>query len=290
MLAGHRIKQINDFGFIALDILYTEAVDFGTVTVRVQNSLGVDEASSTLSQLGAGPAQCPRFTSSFQNVNNAKEGESIQLQATLEPAKDPNLRVEWYWTPVGAAATGGLGRPITHGSRVKTIHDFGFVVFEISPVYGEDSGTYTCVARNTAGEAVATASVVVESKKGLTFDSQLPADMRDSSLQKIQQLESASLHTYIPEQTAVGPSTAPRFLSTAHDVDVKEGGMAHFELRVEPAGDNTLQIEWYHDGKAIDVGSRFHRINDFGFIILEISGVRPIFFSGLHPCLPDYTI
>lgn len=98
--------------------------------------------------------------------------------------------------------------------------------------------------------------------------------MRDSSIQKIQQLESASLHHYIPDTGPVGPTQAPRFTSTAHDVDVKEGGMAHFELRFEPANDNTVKIEWFHNGKPVDVGSRFRRIDDFGFIILEIKDIQ----------------
>ncbi|XP_055338080.1 LOW QUALITY PROTEIN: titin-like [Paramacrobiotus metropolitanus] len=272
--AGHRVRTINDFGYIALDILYVRREDFGKVTCRVHNSLGVDEASTTLSPLGTGPQPAPQFTTPLQNISNVQEGENIHLQATLEPAKDPKLSVEWYWN----------GKPIIHGSRVKTIHDFGFVVLEISPVYGEDSGTYTAVARNEAGEAVTSSSVTVESKKGLILDSQLPSDMRDSSIQKIQQIESASMHTYIPETGPVGPTQPPRFVSSAHDVDAKEGGMAHFELRFEPANDNTVTIEWFHNGRPVDVGSRFRTINDFGFIILEIKDLQAR-DAGVYTCV-----
>ena len=132
LLDASRNKQINDFGYIALDILYTRLEDFGMVSVKVHNSMGIDETSAPLTQPGVGPTKPPRFTSSLQNVSNAKEGDNIHLQATLEPAKDPNLTVSWYRN----------GHPIIHGSRVKTIHDFGFVVFEISPVYAEDSGNF----------------------------------------------------------------------------------------------------------------------------------------------------
>lgn len=134
------------------------------------------------------------------------------------------------------------------------------------------------------GQAVTSASVLVESKKGLILDSQLPDDMRDSSIYKIQQLESVSIHNFIPDSGPVGPTQAPRFTSTAHDVDVKEGGMAHFELRFEPANDNTVKIEWFHNGRPIDVGSRFTRINDFGFIILEIKDIQGR-DAGIYTCV-----
>lgn len=130
------------------------------------------------------------------------------------------------------------------------------------------------MARNQAGEAVTTASIMVEGKKGLILESQLPAEMRDSSMQKIQQIESASMHTYVADTTVTKPTQPPRFVAQAHDVEVTENSMAHFELRLEPSGDNTMQIDWYHNGKSVDVGSRFNRINDFGFVILEINAVK----------------
>jgi titin len=66
--AGHRVKQINDFGFLALDILYTRLEDFGNVTVRVHNSLGVDETSTQLTQLGKlCPSPSPLYINCFSN-------------------------------------------------------------------------------------------------------------------------------------------------------------------------------------------------------------------------------
>lgn len=39
------------------------------------------------------------------------------------------------------------------GHRFRTFHDFGFVSLDILDVYAEDSGTYTCVAKNALGQA-----------------------------------------------------------------------------------------------------------------------------------------
>lgn len=45
----------------------------------------------------------------------------------------------------------------------------------------------------------------------------------------------------------------------------------------------TLQVEWYHNGKALWSGSRIKTINDFGFVILEIAGCYQR-DGGLYQC------
>jgi hypothetical protein len=42
--------------------------------------------------------------------------------------------VEWFHN----------GKPLSAGSRIKTINDFGFVILEVAGVYQRDSGLYTC--------------------------------------------------------------------------------------------------------------------------------------------------
>ena len=60
----------------------------------------------------------------------------------------PNaLQTEWYHN----------GKPMKASSRFRTFCDFGFVILEISPVYPEDSGEFTCRAYNEVGEATSTA-------------------------------------------------------------------------------------------------------------------------------------
>jgi hypothetical protein len=60
--------------------------------------------------------------------------------------------VEWFWN----------GKPLKTGSRFRTFCDFGFVILEISPVYPEDSGEYSCRAFNDYGQAVTTATMKVQ--------------------------------------------------------------------------------------------------------------------------------
>lgn len=36
--------------------------------------------------------------------------------------------------------------------------------------------------------------------------------------------------------------------------NLNEGEPAHFECRVEPVGDASMKIEWFHNGRLLDTG------------------------------------
>merc|ERR1712200_297842 len=55
-----------------------------------------------------------------------------------------------------------------------------------------------------------------------------------------------------------------------HDITCYEGQPAHFDCRIEPIGDGSMRVDWFHDDKPIQIGSRIHTINDFGFVVLDI--------------------
>jgi hypothetical protein len=46
-------------------------------------------------------------------------------------------------------------------NRMSTLHDFGFVAFDLKYTRPDDTGTYTCKATNTIGEAVISANLQV---------------------------------------------------------------------------------------------------------------------------------
>jgi hypothetical protein len=64
------------------------------------------------------------------------------LEARLEPVSDNQMRVEWFHND----------HPV-HSSRIKTIHDFGFVILELYPVEPQDNGRWICRATNNEGTA-----------------------------------------------------------------------------------------------------------------------------------------
>lgn len=213
----------------------------------------------------------PVFTVPLSNVDSLREGENVHFEARVIPTDDPRLKIEWYWN----------GKPLKTGSRFRTFCDFGFVILEISPVYPEDSGEYSCRAINEYGEAVTTASMKVQGKRSIILESQLPKGM-EGTIDRIAELEGLGVQygESTPEEEVGKP---PEFITSPADLSINENGLAHFECRLTPIHDPSLQVEWYHNGKALWSGSRIKTINDFGFVILEIAGCYQR-DSGLYTC------
>jgi len=81
-----------------------------------------------------------------------------------------------------------------------------------------------------------------------------------------------------------GISLAPMFVTQPSDLTVFEGQPAHFDCRVEPVGDGSMKVEWFHNEKPIQIGSRTHTLNDFGFVVLDIDWTFAR-DSGVYKCL-----
>ena len=295
---GHRFRTFHDFGIVILDILYCYAEDSGTYECKATNKLGSDSISCTIkcsekSGLILTPqvpgemkkqtieriqhlesmkmrssheetithGVAPRFTVPIENMNDLKEGENAHFEARLIPTDDPTMTIEWYWN----------GKALKAGSRIRTFCDFGFVILEISPVYPEDSGEYTCKAKNALGEAVTTATLKCSGKRGLIMDSQLPRGM-EGAMDKIANLEGLGNRRAF-EQPSEDADAPPEFLSSLEDLLLAENTLAHFETRLTPINDPSMRVEWFHNGKQLSAGSRIKTINDFGFVILEVASV-----------------
>lgn len=119
--------------------------------------------------------EAPQFTQELSGlIDDVKEGEPLHLDATILPINDSKLRIEWYLND----------QPLQFSSRIRTIHDFGYVALEFLDLHLEDSGTYTCRAINEAGEATSTISFECISKRNIYLDSQ-----HEQSWVKIQEIE-----------------------------------------------------------------------------------------------------
>merc|ERR1719211_15130 len=298
LATGHRFRTFNDFGIVILDVLYCYSEDSGTYECKATNQHGSDSIKCTIkcsekssliltpqvpgemkehtmsriqhlesmkmsktSQSAMTQGVAPRFTVPIENMVNLKEGENAHFEARLIPTDDPTLSIEWYWN----------GKALKAGSRIRTFCDFGFVILEISPVYPEDSGEYTCKARNALGEAVTTATLKCSGKRTIIMDSQLPRGM-EGAMDKIANLEGLGRRRILDDlpEDADAP---PEFLSPLEDLVLPENSLAHFETRLTPINDPSMRVEWFHNGKPISSGSRIKTINDFGFVILEVANV-----------------
>ncbi|KER29695.1 hypothetical protein T265_03713 [Opisthorchis viverrini] len=52
-------------------------------------------------------------------------------------------------------------------------------------------------------------------------------------------------------------------------INVSEGEQTNVTARVRPAGDSSLRVEWYKNGKPLSASSRFNTIFDRGYAVLE---------------------
>lgn len=102
------------------------------------------------------------------------EGQKAHIEGRIEPIHDPTMRIEWYHN----------GKPIPSAARFHTTCDFGYVAFDLSSVYPEDSGEYVCRAINCKGEATSSINLKIEGTGNISYESARP-----EGLEKIKELE-----------------------------------------------------------------------------------------------------
>ncbi|CAB4067573.1 TTN [Lepeophtheirus salmonis] len=264
-----RIHSLCDFGYVALDIAQLVVDDAGEYICRIYNKHGEVKSKINLSISGRDSldvsSQRPEGLEKIKELERHKQRDkneelvTFQKPARLIPIGDPSLRVEWFKD----------GQLISTGSRINTLHDFGFVSLDIKGLRESDVGIYECRAINSLGGATATATIKVMSKGSLILDSQHPEGMR-----KITALESSKLRHQISEQES--KFERPTFVSTLTGTpEVLEGQRAHMECRVVPLGDSNLKFTWFKNGENLNTGSRIQATHDFGFVTLDIDSCIP---------------
>lgn len=176
-----------DFGYVALDIDHCVPEDAGEYSVKAINNLGECKSSINLRVIEKGSIimdsqrpeglekirqleahqpykkpdrdepqtrQRPVFTQPLQNIDYIEEAETAHFECRLIPVGDPTLKVEWFRNE----------KPLEDSSRIKKLHDFGYVSLDIAHVRDDDEGVYMCRASNPLGEAVTTASMRIRSE------------------------------------------------------------------------------------------------------------------------------
>jgi titin len=99
--------------------------------------------------------------------------------------------------------------------------------------------------------------------------------LRHVELQKQQQQQMELERSYDP----------PVFLIPLRDqLQQFEGGRAHFEAKIHPVGDPTIQIQWFKDGQPLQMSSRANTTYRFGFLALDLLGLLDS-DSGVYTCI-----
>ncbi|MCP3668314.1 MAG: hypothetical protein GY696_38480, partial [Gammaproteobacteria bacterium] len=102
-------------------------------------------------------------------------------------------------------------------------------------------------------------------KASTTLTSSTGLEEQHAYIQKTEQLEmyQASKHSKV-EMNYEQPTQAPEFKTQLKEqAEVKEGGFAHFEARLEPMGDHTMKVEWFKNGKPVEASSRITSFFNF---------------------------
>ncbi|KAK6027796.1 immunoglobulin I-set domain protein [Ostertagia ostertagi] len=296
---GHRFRTFYDFGFVSLDILGVYPQDSGEYTCKAENALGSVETKTKIdckpkdAILGqvqhpksyqriqeieapkpkpqiielqkAHKRQClfsslpsvPTFVKQLGPAIQCSEGDNIYLEAQVAPADDNTLTYEWLVN----------GRPLMKAHRFVLSQDFGYIALNILYCYPEDSGTYTLVVRNAAGEAQSTVDIDCRIDAANYRDSFHP-----TSLQRIKELETPLQRVEpAPEKPKEVPQIL-RGLPPKFDI-VHESQTLHLEVQVTPVDDNTLKYQWLFNGQPLKASSRYRLLNDFGYITLDIDYV-----------------
>ena len=155
------------------------------------------------------------------------------------------------------------------GSRIRLLHDFGYVALDISSVIAEDAGVYHCRAVNALGEALSHATLQVSPAVPAEHTKIAALDQQHG-----RQLNSGQQDQLVADAGAFARS--PAFIQHLKDCAVKELGRAHFEARVVPQGDPHLRVEWFKDGKSLNSANRIQtfQVGDvFASDISSVSGV-----------------
>lgn len=288
--SGHKFKLSNEFGNLSLTILYTYAEDSGVYSCIAKNHSGTAETKCNVechskksmllepcqpesakaitrleapkrphSNLSVPQAISPVFITAPRSYENLIEGQSLHLECHVRPIDDPKLMITWFKN----------GQLLQAGHRIKHVFNFGYVGFDIIQMYDEDSGCYTCQAKNDAGSAEVSCNIKCLPLKSIYLESSHPEILR-----KIDALERHERRQHA-DQTF--PEIKPYFvtqLSGPTDI-LKEGQTAHIQCRYEPNDDPNLKLEWIFNGCPLLNASRFRMMNNFGYAAIDMIGVIP---------------
>ncbi|CAG2106124.1 unnamed protein product, partial [Medioppia subpectinata] len=284
---------VNEGGVHALMIMAVYPCDAGTYTCVASNRVGEASFKVSLSVVEKEHTIAPKFVERFQAVD-VKEGEPITLHCRAVGAPLPRIT----WQKDGVQIYTNLP-----DVEIKTNEGTSDLIFH--RIVAKNSGWYQCTAQNQAGLAATRAKVYVESDRRVPIGEpvviNVPKTHRIIEPERPEPSETIYLkhveRTYQtisrpggqsdepppqqiiqqPIQQPIQPPAPPKPAFTTHlrDLVLTEGERAHFDARMTPLSDPTIQVEWYLNGTLIESSSRVLTTFRFGYLALTIIHVYP---------------
>ncbi|XP_074642495.1 uncharacterized protein LOC141899810 [Tubulanus polymorphus] len=197
-------------GLATLTIEETFSEDTAMYTCKCQNSAGAVETSARLTVRAA---SAPKLQEPLIDIT-APEGKPITIDCRF--TANPQPEVTWLRGT----------EPIIPSSVFKIVIETNFTSLEISEAYPEDSGVYTVILKNVAGEARDTCTITIES-------------------------------TYPGEQDVASDAepSQPMFVQHLLDREVMEGGRVRLDCVI--VGQPEPEVIWYKQQKPVKESQDF---------------------------------
>lgn len=95
----------------------------------------------------------------------------------------------------------------------------------------------------------------------MTTDLGIPEQQKYiEAAEELEAYQHAMHKKYVQEQPE--PTSPPEFKTPIKDQNnIREGGFAHFEARLEPVGDSELRVEWLKDGRPVEASELIIQIS-----------------------------
>uniref|UniRef100_A0A0A9YTN9 Titin n=3 Tax=Lygus hesperus TaxID=30085 RepID=A0A0A9YTN9_LYGHE len=243
--------------------------DTGEITCRAENVAGSVTSTASL-QVGPESEVTELLSPSFlikPQTAKVMDGESVLFTAKV--VGQPTPQVKWFHND----------KPIKEG-KDKTIKqdEEGVCNLAIVEVFPEDSGVYTCVATNIAGEAIAATTLSVEAYEYVP-DSEMATvtEVESSTLLSVRSeseedlLGDKEMTTEAPEEFR----TAPTFVTPLPQLVQATPGTI-LRMLVKAEGTPQPTIHWYKQGTELQPSEEFIIENlDDGTSILTIPEIYP---------------
>ncbi|OQV25891.1 Titin [Hypsibius exemplaris] len=230
-------SHMQDYPISDVDISFRDGGD----SPQLEYFGGFDTPEPTLMETeensGIAVRDAPRFVQSLASVRCA-EGDQVQLRARISGYPKPRIT----WLKNGSR----LQSPT---SRLQLLYDGEWIVLRIRMALQEDSGNYTILAENGAGQQSCSATLTVDTSfRQRHGKSSSQPNILDTVIHHRVQSATRGYTPHRDLESSAG-NLGPQFISAPPDKIVKEGQLVRFDCRV--SGRPYPEISWFHNGRSI---------------------------------------
>merc|ERR1711992_352592 len=248
---GHRFRMTFEFGYVALDILYTYPEDEGGYVCKAFNELGEDITKAELKC-----KEMPAIQLENQVPRGMKRSETlVQMEAAMK-----KYTTEMYLTEDDVYDSEKRQPPrfVTQIQSITSLEEMQAAKFEcqLAPV-GDPNMKVEWFWNGKPLSFKTRAIIKCSGKTGIVYESQLPKGMM--SIEKIREMESGWQRA--PELLETEQEKfKPCFVTKPEPVTTQEGSSARFCCRV--TGYPKPRVMWLINGHTVINGSRHKLIYD----------------------------